>query len=95
MADRNLHRLASDPRSPRADARILNSVAALGAPNILRLELDVGPGPIGAQGQEPLARAGLLVVNPPHPLFDEARTLMPWLAETLGRGGEGKHLAPG
>jgi 23S rRNA (adenine2030-N6)-methyltransferase len=79
-------------REPRADSRFLNSVAALGAPDILRLELDVGAGPIGAHGQEPLARAGLLVVNPPHTLIDEARTLMPWLAQTLGRGGQGEHL---
>ncbi len=79
-------------REAQADSRFLNSVAALGAPNILRLELDVGSGPIGAQGQEPLARAGLLIVNPPHTLIDEARTLMPWLAETLSRGGRGRHL---
>ena len=79
-------------REARADSRFLNSVAALGAPNILRLELDVGAGPIGAHGQEPLARAGLLVANPPHTLIDEARTLMPWLAQTLGRDGQGKHL---
>ena len=55
-------------RDARADARFLNAVAALGAPNILRLELDIGPGPIGAHGQEPLTRAGLLIVNPPHTL---------------------------
>ena len=79
-------------REARADAHFLNSVAALGAPNILRLELDVGPGPPGAHGQEPLARAGLLVVNPPHTLVDEARMLLPWLAQTLGRDGAGKHL---
>ena len=70
-------------RDARADARVLNSVAALGAPNILRLELDVGPGPVGEHGQEPLARAGLLIVNPPHTLVDEARTLLPWLAKVL------------
>jgi len=80
-------------REARADAHFLNSVAALGQPNILRLELDVGPGSAGAHGQEPLARAGLLVVNPPHTLFDEARALMPWLAAVLGRGGKGKHLS--
>ena len=79
-------------REAQGDARFLNSVAALGAPNILRLELDVGRGPIGAHGQEPLARAGLLIVNPPHTLIDEARTLLPWLAQTLGRNGGGKHL---
>jgi 23S rRNA A2030 N6-methylase RlmJ len=61
-------------------------------PNILRLELDGGPAPIGAHGQEPLARAGLLVVNPPHTLIDEARTLMPWLARILARDGRGHSL---
>ena len=79
-------------REAQADAHFLNSVAALGAPNILRLELDVGEGPIGAHGQAPLARAGLLIVNPPHRLIDEARTLMPWLAQTLGRNRAGKQL---
>src|SRR5208337_3311859 len=42
-------------RETAADAHFLNNVAALGAPNILRLELDVGPGPAGAHGQEPLS----------------------------------------
>jgi len=79
-------------RDARADSRFLNAVAALGAPNILRLELDIGLGPAGAHGQEPLTHAGLLIVNPPHTLFEEARTLLPWLAQTLGRGGGGKHL---
>ena len=80
-------------RDARADARFLNAVAALGAPNILRLDLDVGQGPAGDHGQEPLARSGLLIVNPPHILIDEARTLLPWLAQTLGREGGGKHLS--
>jgi 23S rRNA (adenine2030-N6)-methyltransferase len=79
-------------REAQADSRFLNSIAALGAPNILRLELDVGYGPIGAHGQAPLARAGLLVVNPPHTLMEEARTMLPWLAQTLTRGGVGRHL---
>ena len=79
-------------REAQADSRFLNSIAALGAPNILRLELDMGPGPIGAHGQEPLARAGLIVVNPPHALINEAQTLLPWLAQSLGRGGGGHHL---
>ena len=56
------------------------------------IELDVGYAPGGAHGQQPLARAGLLVVNPPHTLIDEARTLLPWLAQTLARGGVGQHL---
>jgi len=79
-------------RDAVADARFLNAVAALGAPNILRIELDVGPGAPGAHGQAPLARAGLLVVNPPHTLFAEARALMPWLAALMARGGRGGQL---
>ena len=79
-------------RDARADARFLNAVAALGAPNILRLELDVGQGSVGEHGQEPLARAGLLIVNPPHTLVEELRILLPWLAQILGRGSAGKHL---
>jgi 23S rRNA (adenine2030-N6)-methyltransferase len=78
-------------RDAQGDARFLNAVAALGAPNILRLELDIGPGTIGAHGQEPLRRAGLLVVNPPHTLIDEGRTLLPWLTQILSRDGGGKH----
>jgi 23S rRNA (adenine2030-N6)-methyltransferase len=72
-------------REARSDAHFLNSIAALAKPNILRLELDVGEAPIDAHGQKPLARAGLLVVNPPHTLMDEARALMPWLAQVLSR----------
>ena len=79
-------------RDAQADAHFLNSVAAFGAPNILRLELDVGPGPVGAHGQEPLARAGLLLVNPPHTLIEEARALMPWFATTLERGRAGTYV---
>jgi 23S rRNA (adenine2030-N6)-methyltransferase len=79
-------------RDAVADARFLNAIAALGAPNILRLELDVGPGEAGAHGQEPLARAGLLVVNPPHTLYAEARALLPWFAALLARTGRGHHV---
>ncbi len=79
-------------REARVDSHFLNSIAALAKPNILRLELDVGYAPAGAHGQQPLARAGLLVVNPPHTLIEEAQTLMPWLAQTLARGGVGQHV---
>ena len=78
-------------RDAPADAHFLNNVAALGAPNILKLELDVGPGPVGPHGQEPLSKAGLLIVNPPYTLADEARVLLPWLAGLLGRRGRGAH----
>jgi 23S rRNA (adenine2030-N6)-methyltransferase len=97
--DRALHKWPSGVyiawrpiREAQADAHFLNSIAALAMPNILRLELDVGPGPVGAHGQEPLARAGLLVVNPPHTLLAEAQTLLPWLARILARDGGGHSL---
>ncbi len=76
-------------RETLADARFLSAGAAIGAPNILRLELDVGP---GAHGQQPLARAGLLIANPPHTLIEEARVLLPWLARLLARDGRGAHV---
>ncbi len=79
-------------REPAADAHGLNSIAALGAPNILRIELDVGAAPLGAHGQRPLARTGLLIVNPPHTLIDEARTLLPWLATLLSRDGRPSYV---
>jgi 23S rRNA (adenine2030-N6)-methyltransferase len=79
-------------REPAADAHFLNNIAALRAPDILRIEIDVGPGPAGAHGQRPLSRAGLVAVNPPHTLFDEAKTLMPWLADLLARDGRGTYV---
>ncbi len=81
-------------REAEADRHFLNNVAALGAPNILRIELDIGPAPVGAHGQRPLSSAGLLIVNPPHPLFKEAKALMPWLAALLARDGRGAMPAP-
>ena len=68
-----------------ADARFFNALAALGAPNMLRLELDVGAIPPGERAANPLRRAGLLVVNPPFGLVDEARALLPWLTQSLRR----------
>ena len=73
----------------RDDARFLNGIAALGAPGILQMELDVGPIAPTAHAPAPLTRCGLLVVNPPHVLIDEARALLPWLAGLLARDGHG------
>ena len=79
-------------RDAAVDARFLNALAATGTPNMARIEIDVGPGPVGAHGQQPLARAGLLIVNPPHTLVDEARVLLPWLARRLARAGRGGYV---
>jgi 23S rRNA (adenine2030-N6)-methyltransferase len=73
----------------RDDARFLNSIAAIGAPNILQMELDVGHIAPTTNAPHPLTRTGLLVVNPPHILIDEARALLPWLAGLLAREGHG------
>ena len=79
-------------REREADAHFLNAMAALGAPNMLRLELDVGPGALGLHGQEPLAKTGLIIVNPPHTLIAEARVLFAWFAEVLARHGKGRFV---
>jgi 23S rRNA (adenine2030-N6)-methyltransferase len=71
------------------DSRFLNAVAAIGAPNILQCELDIGAVAPTAHSPNPLTRTGLLVVNPPHVLIEEARALLPWLATLLARGGHG------
>jgi len=76
----------------REDARFLNGVAAIGAPNVLRLELDVGEGPSKSAASVPLSKTGLIIVNPPHVLIEEARVLLPFLADLLARGDRGAHF---
>ena len=76
-------------KTPLDDARFLNAVRTLDAPGILRLELDVGAVAPSAHSPNPLSRAGLLVVNPPFGLIEEARVLTPWLAQLLRRDGRG------
>ena len=79
-------------KDERDDAHFRNAIAAIGAPNTLRLEIDVGEIAPGPHSPTPLRRTGLIVVNPPFGLIDEARTLMPWLAKLLTRGGKGAHV---
>ena len=49
---------------------------------VLRLELDVDR----IIEDRPLAGNGMIIVNPPFPLEEEARALLPWLSRTLARG---------
>jgi 23S rRNA (adenine2030-N6)-methyltransferase len=77
----------------REDSHFLNAIAAIGAPDILQLELDIGAIAPTQHSANPLSRTGLLIVNPPHPLIDEARTLLPWLAGVLARDGRGSWRA--
>jgi len=76
-------------KAPLEDAKFLNAIRSLGAPNILRLELDVGAVAPSAHSPSPLSRAGLLVVNPPFGVIEEARLLMPWLTQLLRRDAGG------
>jgi len=74
------------------DRHFLNSIAALGVGSLLRVELDVGPIAPGPNSPNPLRRTGLLFVNPPFGLIDEAKALMPYLTKLLTRGGEGSFV---
>ena len=64
--------------------RVAQAVRAAKPPGkCLRLEFSVAPQELGA----PLASTGLLIVNPPFPLQDELRTILPELEKPLGQGG--------
>jgi len=53
---------------------------------VLRLELQIAdPAPVG-----PLVANGLLIVNPPFQLVDEARVILPFLAEAMADKHSGK-----
>jgi 23S rRNA (adenine2030-N6)-methyltransferase len=60
-----------------------------GIKRLLRLELQVdAPRPDG-----PLAASGLIILNPPYPLAMETRTVLPYLASTMGMGRCGSDVA--
>jgi 23S rRNA (adenine2030-N6)-methyltransferase len=67
-----------------AVGRFAAGLAASGLRRVLQLHLLVGDPNAG-----PLAGSGLVFVNPPYTLKDEADLLLPWLAETLARPGQG------
>ncbi len=89
---RGIYALWRPIKDEREDARFLNAVAAIGAPNMLRLEIDVGPIAPGPHSPAPLRRTGLIVVNPAFGLIEEARALIPWLTKLLTRAGKGAHV---
>ena len=76
-------------KAQREDAHFLNAIAALGASGILQLEIDIGALAPTQHSPNPLSRCGLLIVNPPYGLIDEARALLPFLAGLLARDGRG------
>jgi 23S rRNA (adenine2030-N6)-methyltransferase len=82
---RGVYALWRPIKEAREDARFLNAVVAIGAPNILRLELDVGAGPSPGAASAPLTKTGLIVVNPPYLLREEAQAILPYLTRSLAR----------
>jgi 23S rRNA (adenine2030-N6)-methyltransferase len=72
----------------RAVENLLSAIMAAGIGKLLRLEIDVDR-PEAAGG---LSATGLLVVNPPWTLADEARILLPALTERLAQGPRPRYL---
>jgi len=68
--------------------RFYQDLAKSGAPKLLRVELWVHPtdNPTGLNG------SGLVIANPPWPLEDELRELLPWLAAQLEQSTGGWRL---
>ena len=67
----------------RGPEQLAAALVGAGLEDVLRLELAVGPRG-GREG--PLNVSGLMVVNPPYVLGDEAACLLPVLARQLGAG---------
>jgi 23S rRNA (adenine2030-N6)-methyltransferase len=69
---------------PVKDAKMLahfvENLARTGVKRVLRLELQIDR----PAAKRPLARSGLVIVNPPFRLEEEAKILLPWLAGVLG-----------
>ena len=87
---RGVYMLWRPVKSALAEARFLNAIRGLGAPNVLGLTLDVGAVAPSLHSPAPLRRIGLLVVNPPFGFVEEARLLTPYLGKLLTRGGGGE-----
>ena len=74
---------------PIKDQRLLRDfyqqVSNAGLPKVLRVELNVRPvdTTLGLNG------SGLMLVNPPWPLWEELEQVLPWLATQLAQSGEG------
>jgi 23S rRNA (adenine2030-N6)-methyltransferase len=72
----------------RLGDRVAAATAAVKPPGkLLRIEFSVAP----QDAADGLATTGLLVVNPPWPLHDELRLLLPELQKPLGQGGAARY----
>jgi 23S rRNA (adenine2030-N6)-methyltransferase len=75
------------PLKDREAVRIFERrIAGLQIPKILRGEIDIGAQP----KSDSLHACALMIVNPPWPLEDELKTMLPALAHTLANAGGGK-----
>ena len=72
----------------RAVENLITAILAAGIGRLLRLEIDVDR-PEAAGG---LTATGMLVINPPWLLTDEARILLPALTERLAQGPSPRYL---
>ena len=74
---------------PIKDQRLLRDfyqrISQAGLPKVLRVELNVRP----VDTQLGLNGSGLMLVNPPWPLWEELEQTLPWLAEELAQSGPG------
>lgn len=74
---------------PIKDQRLLRDfyrqIGAAGLPKVLRVELNVRPADttLGLNG------SGLMLVNPPWPLWEELEQALPWMARQLAQSGPG------
>jgi 23S rRNA (adenine2030-N6)-methyltransferase len=63
-----------------AVSSFVSNLAQSGIRRVLRLEFQIDPPTL----QAPLARCGVIVINPPFRLEAETKILLPWLARSLG-----------
>ncbi|MFA5677298.1 MAG: 23S rRNA (adenine(2030)-N(6))-methyltransferase RlmJ [Pseudomonas sp.] len=74
---------------PIKDQRLLRDfyrgIGEANLPKVLRVELNVRP----ADTSLGLNGSGLMLVNPPWPLWEELEQALPWLARQLAQSGEG------
>ena len=74
---------------PIKDQRLLRDfyrqISTAELPKVLRVELNVRP----ADNAMGLNGSGLMLVNPPWPLWEELELLLPWLSDQLAQSGAG------
>ena len=74
---------------PIKDQRLLKDfyqgIADSGAPKALRVELNVRP----VDNQLGLNGSGMMLINPPWPIWEELEQVLPWLSQELAQSGSG------